>query len=214
MALSEIDSFILKFKNLLHSGNTSNLTLRSEAGKAFITLTVEVDQHARPSHLHLRSRNGPTRQRRRQRRAEDREAAAKEAAAKEIDPQRIKSTPVEESKEPEKEAIKPNLNKSAEEAKVEGNGSQAVLIEPCDEIEKEKISIETKKPKSSEMCSTVSIFPIRNINANSDYLQKAIIAKLEEKNVKVKDSYIQRTPQGTFIKCDVLIEPHNGRYKF
>ena len=61
------------------------------------------------------------------------------------------------------------------------------------------------------MCSTVSIFPIRNINANSDYLQKAIIAKLEEKNVKVKDSYIQRTPQGTFIKCDVLIEPHNGK---
>ena len=43
MAMSEIDSFYFKFKNLLISGKSANLSLRSEAGKASLSLTVEVE---------------------------------------------------------------------------------------------------------------------------------------------------------------------------
>ena len=213
MALSEVDSFIHKFKILLHSGKNSNLTIRSEAGKAFVTLTVEVDDlpGGHPHHhLHSRSRNGPARQRRRQKRAEVRETAAREAAAKASDPKIVESSSEKVSKEAKDEATKANTEKSAEEAKVQDNCSKAVLFEPLDEIENE-IGTETRKPMPNEMCATISVIPIRNINAENDYLQKAIVDKLEAKNVIIKESFIQRSHQGTFVRCDVLIEPLVGK---
>ena len=45
MANYEIDSFVLKFKNLLFAGNNANLTIKSEAGKCL----VEVDITLQPS---------------------------------------------------------------------------------------------------------------------------------------------------------------------
>ena len=207
MALSEVDSFFLKFKNLLHSGTNANLTIRSEAGKAFVTLAVEVE-HLGISNLLPRSRNGPSRQRRRQRRAEVRETASREAAEEANDPQ-VDSTHVgavivpTRSQENDENVANINTIKSAEEAKDQKNVQKAVLVEPSDEIVNEEIS--------NEICATISVIPIRNINATNEYLEKAIIAKLEAKNVKVKDTSIQKSIQGTFIKCDVLIEPLSGK---
>ena len=43
MAL-EIDSFVLKFKNLWKSGRNANLTTNSNAGKADVVLSVELDE--------------------------------------------------------------------------------------------------------------------------------------------------------------------------
>ena len=43
MAVSEIDIFYFKLKNLLISGQSANLTLPSEAGKASLSLNVEVN---------------------------------------------------------------------------------------------------------------------------------------------------------------------------
>ena len=70
MADYEIDSFVLKFKNLLFAGNNANLTIKSEAGKCLVNLSVEVDITLQPSgpqiyqHRHI----GPARQRRHARR--------------------------------------------------------------------------------------------------------------------------------------------------
>ena len=61
------------------------------------------------------------------------------------------------------------------------------------------------------MCETITVIPIRNIITNNDYLQDAIVKKLEAKNVKVRDSAVQRSSDGTFFKCDVLIEPVIGK---
>ena len=41
-------------------------------------------------------------------------------------------------------------------------------------------------------------------------LRKGIREKIEAKKIKVEDIYIQRTSQGTFIRCDVMIEPLRG----
>ena len=69
MALPEIDSFVLKFKNLLLAGINANLTIKSQAGKAVLTLTAEVDV-SRPHPRHV----GAARLRRRERRAAERGA--------------------------------------------------------------------------------------------------------------------------------------------
>ena len=61
------------------------------------------------------------------------------------------------------------------------------------------------------MCETITVIPIRNIIANSDYLQDAILKHFELKIVKDRDSAVQRSADGTFIKCDVLIVPVIGK---
>ena len=54
MAYPKIDSFILKFKNLLLAGIDTNLTITSNGGKAVLTLAVEVDVSYPQPHHHLR----------------------------------------------------------------------------------------------------------------------------------------------------------------
>ena len=44
MAKAEIDSFILKFKNLLISGRNATLVIKSNAGKAEVSLNVDLGQ--------------------------------------------------------------------------------------------------------------------------------------------------------------------------
>ena len=74
MAHSEIDSFVMKFKQIMHSGKKVDLNIKSEAGKAVINLTVEVDVPLQPQRS-AQPRNGPARQRRREKRAAARDAA-------------------------------------------------------------------------------------------------------------------------------------------
>ena len=80
MAKAEIDSFILKFKNLLLSGRNATLVLKSNAGNADVSLNVDLGQVPPPpaQHVHHRSRDGPSRQRRRLRRAQARATEAEE----------------------------------------------------------------------------------------------------------------------------------------
>ena len=79
--MSEIDSFVLKFKQLLHSGKKAHLDIKSVTGKATIHLTVEVD--VSNQHPRVQPRNGPARERRREKRAAAREEAAAVAAVNE-----------------------------------------------------------------------------------------------------------------------------------
>ena len=53
MVQSEIDNFFVKFKNFLHSGSDATLTVRSEAGKASLTLLLYVGHVFHPSADHL-----------------------------------------------------------------------------------------------------------------------------------------------------------------
>ena len=80
MAKAEIDSFILKFKNLLLSGRNATLVLKSNAGNAEVSLNVDLGKFPpQPAqHVHQQSRDGPSRQRRRLRRAQARATEAEE----------------------------------------------------------------------------------------------------------------------------------------
>ena len=85
---------------LLRTGKNSNLNIKSEAGKAFINLYVEVKDE--PSTWPCKSRNGPSRQRRRERRQAARDAAGAVA---------VKASEEEES---EKDKANDVLEKPAE----------------------------------------------------------------------------------------------------
>ena len=184
MAFSEIDSFVYKFKNLLIGGANASLTLKSEAGKALVTLTAEVNILPPPSNPH---QHDGARHRRRLRRAADRAAAAEtDISEKEVAVEQLEKVKV------------------AEEA---GKGN-AVLVEPIDEINIEEISSEILPRK--DYCAILSIIPMRHLNSKDEDLKRAIRNKIEAKDVKVKNLIIQRSVQGTFTRCDAIIEPTKG----
>ena len=92
-----------------------------------------------------------------------------------------------------------------------GLNSNVILVEPEDAVLND-IENRNKKaePRPGEVCGILSVIPFRNLNSNDDYLRKGIREKIEAKKIKVEDIYIQRTSQGTFIRCDVMIEPLRG----
>ena len=76
---SQLDSFVRKFRILWQSGCDAKLHVQSEAGNAFVTLSVGLGQ-VPPGHHHhgVHHRGGePARQRRRERREAERQAAEK-----------------------------------------------------------------------------------------------------------------------------------------
>ena len=198
MSQTEIESFISKFMGLLRSGRNATLNIQSEAGKALINLSVEVKQS---SQQNSNSRNGPARQRRRERRAAARDVAVAQEEVKVVSEQ--------DKDDSTKAAAEKQL--SFENKEASANGGASVIITE-DEIENISIS-ESKKVQArpNEICATLSVIPIRHLNANDDHLGKSIAAKVEAKKVKVRDVFINRSPQGAFIRCDILIEPLNGK---
>ena len=91
MVTWELDSFLLKFKNLLCAEKDATLTFRAEAGRVSVSLSVDLghvlsDQGQLPP---CGPRNGPARQRRREQRAA---ARAKKASTETVVPNDAKST--------------------------------------------------------------------------------------------------------------------------
>ena len=141
MAMSEIDSFIWKFKKLLHFGMNATLEIKSEAGKAVLKLTAEVDVLPQP---HIQSRNPPSSQRRREKHAAERGAAASAVTAATVGDQGnlVVEETAEETETVSKDTIAENATvvkeskSEAGKAKVAENGtnkpiSEEVIDEVC-----------------------------------------------------------------------------------
>ena len=92
MVDKELDSFIEKFKQLWKKGAGAHLDLDAHDGQAWVGLRVRLGQPPgphllqpqHPSNSRLRTRNNPSRQRRRARRAAARQEAAKETEAEKV----------------------------------------------------------------------------------------------------------------------------------
>ena len=84
MPVSELGTFQFKFKNLILAEKNASLTFKSEAGRTQVILSVDLGlllPEASP-HQPQQGRNGPARQRRRERRAAARHDAVAAEAAK------------------------------------------------------------------------------------------------------------------------------------
>ena len=88
MFVSEFDSFILKFKHLWQAGHIAHLDVDANAGEAWVGLRVQLGQppghpeHLLPSPTFSKSKNTPSRQRRRARRAAERETNVEKTSVK------------------------------------------------------------------------------------------------------------------------------------
>ena len=104
MFVSELDSFILKFKHLWQAGHVAHLDVDANAGEAWVGLRVQLGQppghpeHLLPSPTFSKSKNTPSRQRCRARRAAERETNVEKTSVKTT----VEKTVVKENVEAEK----------------------------------------------------------------------------------------------------------------
>jgi ATP-dependent exoDNAse (exonuclease V) beta subunit len=199
MALSEVDSFFFKYKNLLIAGKKCN---PDNASRSWESLAVEVDDLRQVS-PNNQGRDGSSRQRRREKRTTARcrevaEVAEHEAALQEENNSADKETEVVSDHESSSQVT------NAEEAPSD-EAVKAVLHEPLDEIENAVIAKDTK-----DFTNVLSVIPFKNFNSSDDVLKKAISDKVLAKHFNMKEIEIHRSVRGTFVRGDVLIEPASG----
>ena len=204
--MSEIDSFYFKFKHLLISGLSANLNIKSEAGKAFVNLTAEVEVLFDVPRS-ARARNSPSRLRRTARRT----AARRESAA--TAGQGVQDVETTESAANVKEAevasvsdkgIEEEIAVTAKQNEKNAEEAKVVLHEPEDEIDNSVIS---NKDPLTETVNLISVIPMTLFNMSDEALQKGLKDKLEAKCIVVKHIDIHRSNRGAFIRSDVLINP-------
>ena len=210
MFMSEIDSFIYKFRNLLYSGKDARLEIKSESGKATVNLTAEVDIPQRPPPF--QARNGPARQRRRERRATARAGAGAEAAAGQAPvgaiAADIATAEKEEAAEARAEKVSDVTENEFEDAVEARNLEAARAFEPADEILIEVTSDE----KLEKLCESVSVIPVRKVTADDDTIETLIKDKFAVKGVTIFEFCIHRSVTGTFIRFDARIGPTTGKF--
>jgi hypothetical protein len=196
MFMSEVDSFIWKFRKLLHTGKNACLEIKSEGGKAFVNLSAEVEipHNSKP---HSQSRNGPARQRRCERRAAARaEVAAEDAAAQTEEAVEAESVKTKDVADTFKDAVEATELEAAR------------AFEPSDEFSNLNVSDEI----SEKLATAVSIIPVRRVGGNDDSIEKVIKDKFAQKSVRILEISIHRSVNGIFIRSDARIEPTIGKF--
>ena len=163
MANYEIDSFLRKFKALCQAGRSASLNLSSNAGKVSVNLRVDLGVlHEGPHHPPTHSRNGPARQRRREKRAVARVADAEEAEAAlsveerevlEIGGQAVSKSHFQQDIVPEEGSIEVKKVKDDNPVEIEASATE-VIDEVCNDSEYESRSTDddpNAKPISVEV---------------------------------------------------------------
>ena len=190
MARAEIDSFILKFKNLLLTGRSATLILKSNAGKAEVNLNVEVGHVHPPSGQYQKSRNEPSRQRRRLRRAAQRTSSETEKV-EEVNAEEA----IESAKNIENESVVTDR--------------EVLQDELCSDDAYAK-----EAEKESEVVQVERILVEADCQADwkDDDVIKLVEAKLMIIGIKMKSIQVYRNIRKYFESCVVMIEPTDKKY--
>ena len=205
MALSEIDSFVFKFKNLVHFEKDAKLSIESKAGKIQLSLSVELnaDLVSAPSEQKKWQRNCPSRQRRRERRAAARNSVEESSKYATIDDnikaEKATNSVVSDIAEEAELAKNATENGIAEEDKLATDviGKEVLVMHLNDEV----CSNDVYKPESVSICS-VDIFP-KKYNC---------LTGLEPFRAKIEDYFMNRKDViKRVIKCEIVNHGNNVR---
>ena len=193
MARAEIDSFILKFKRLLLSGRDATLVIKSNAGKAEVSLKVVLGDLPPPpdQQHHQQSRNGPSRQRRRIRRDEARKAEAEAEEAKKTGDDKSNTEEVIKIDTVQEKDTSPVIHKTLEDEFCSDDIFNANAKESGDETQVEKILVEAD-------CQA---------DWKDDYVIKLVQDKLRMIGIEPKAVAVNRNIRKCFESCIVRIEP-------
>ena len=192
MAKAEIDSFILKFKNLLLSGRNATLVLKSNAGNAEVSLNVDLGQVPPPpaQPVHHRSRDGPSRQRRRLRRAQ-----ARATEAEEVSDAQVETAAQAEDSETDLVQTEPETLKD----------------EFCSDKTFEKQALIAEDAIEEALVEKILVTADCQADWNDVYVTKLMDEKLKLLRIQMKSIVVNRNVRKSFESCLVTIEPIERR---
>ena len=192
MAKAEIDSFILKFKNLLLSGRNATLVLKSNAGNADVSLNVDLGQvPPQPTqHVHHQSRDGPSRQRRRLRRAQ-----ARATEAEEVSDAQVETAAQAEDSETDLVQTEPETLKD----------------EFCSDKTFEKQALIAEDAIEEALVEKILVTADCQADWNDVYVTKLMDEKLKLLRIQMKSIVVNRNVRKSFESCLVTIEPIERR---
>ena len=195
MAKLEIDSFILKFKNLLLSGRNATLVLKSNAGNADVSLNVDLGQvPPQPTqHVHHQSRDGPSRQRRRLRRAQARATEAEEVT--EVSDAQVETAAQAEDSETDLVQTEPETLKD----------------EFCSDKTFEKQALIAEDAIEEALVEKILVTADCQADWNDVYVTKLMDEKLKLLRIQMKSIVVNRNVRKSFESCLVTIEPIERR---
>ena len=197
----EISSFIFKFQNLCRAGKDAKLSFSSNKGRTTVNLNLELGsppplpgQH--PLHVHpQKHRNGPSRERRRQKRADIRRKDAEQALAS-LSTEELEVLAIAEKAEQDAPRVG-----SIDNCEIQVNGSN----EPNDEIcsDSEYQTLNTAETDVEE----IIVKPDCKTDWENVDVKDIIEYKLKIVGINVNEVETNRSTSGEIISCIVRIQP-------
>jgi hypothetical protein len=221
METSELDKFVHKFKNLWKSGLDAHLDIDTSAGQAWVILRVRLG-HAPGPLLHQdnphfpanlkRTRDGPSRCRRRIRRTA---ARAEKAGHKETEVDEKEAEEAQHNSLVEAEKASDIDRDTAEEkSHSEDNRKESDLVEIAKEVDDEVCpdnddEIDAAEASRDKMVDKVLIYPVGKSTVEKKVIENEIRVKFEKNGVTVKQIQTKRSYFGEFIGSIAEISPVN-----
>ena len=209
MAQLEIDSFIVKFKELLISGRNATLEIKAVAGKAEVNLRVELDDVSKILSKQGWPCSGPSRQRRRLRRAAEREAA-KANTENDTPAEKVgRNSLAREATQAEKAEEAAQAEKADEAAQAEKVSQTEDLIVKNTEIVNEPFKDEFCSDRSfdNEMVERILVTADCQADWSDEVVTKLVREKLDIIGIKMSSIAVNRNVRRCFESCIVKIEP-------
>ena len=164
MALSELDTFVLKFKQLWKSGQDAHLDLESHAGKAWVGLRLRLGEEPGPSQKPSKlpkATSSPSRDRRRLRRAAERvKVFDNEHEAEEA------STQNDEKDKVAEEVLEPKVENR--EAAVEAENEEQELVNQVSEEQNDLALLTSEEPPEKVNGNNSEEDPVANASSSTD----------------------------------------------
>ena len=175
MFVSELDTFVEKFKTLWKKGSEAHLDIDEKAGQAWVGLRLRLGHDPGPPHhpyppFQARSKNNsPSRQRRRERRAAERKQLAEQAQDA---GNHVTEVVVEESAADE--------NVEAEIASIVDTDKK----KHTEKVEESAMIVETRETVNDEFCSDESL----NNDRNEEIIVEEIMATPTKETTRKKEN--------------------------
>ena len=219
VVMSDLDSFYFKFKNLLHAEKDAVLTIKSEEGRAHVTLSVDLGHvlSAHPLHRPHHPRNRLSQQRRRARRAA---ARFETAAAEVVDPTKNDCHQATAEEATNKvSTVKVRNPNSVEKASIVITSEAETAVEASSNVICGKASEDVTIEVNDELCSDSEYLKKKNSAFEKTYCSVEIypddsVLKMEDFKETIK-TYFENRPDAIceVLDCKIGKYRHNVRLK-
>ena len=205
MAHNEIDSFILKFRNLWQAGWNAKLSLESISGKIEVNLSVELGD----APVCQRPKTSPSRQRRRARRAAARDVgntavsdgdSVAHDAGKVAEQENLETIAVDASSVSEENSI-------AEKSNDEGTEKTPKDFPLQDELCSDQVYLNNVDDDDTPVEKIMLEAKCQEVELEEEYVKDHLEYNLKILGINIIEANMNKSESGVIKSCSIIVEP-------